>query len=234
MPPDAVAGRRGRARGRWDVIRTGARRAFPWLAWLYVAGLLVQVFLAGMAIFNDPATFHPRRLRAGRPRPHEPAPADRRLDRPIAVRQAVSRCADRLRVPDQPARGAGIVPCRGRLASGLRSRPVLARGPTRRPSEARLARIRHKSLVRSGGHTVDRPSTALESPADGGRRRARRSLKTSGFVSSSDAASSPTAVARDTGVMVVQGVRRGSLRSGETPQGVRFRRSRQGGRSESA
>ena len=40
-----------------DVIRAGARRIFPWLAWLYVASLLVQVFLAGLAIFNDPATF---------------------------------------------------------------------------------------------------------------------------------------------------------------------------------
>ena len=39
------------------MIRTGARRAFPWLAWLYVASLLIQVFLAGLAIFNDPATF---------------------------------------------------------------------------------------------------------------------------------------------------------------------------------
>jgi len=39
------------------VIRAGARRAFPWLVWLYVASLLVQVFLAGLAIFNDPATF---------------------------------------------------------------------------------------------------------------------------------------------------------------------------------
>jgi len=57
MPPGAAAGRRGRARRRWDVIRTGARRAFPWLAWLYVASLLIQVFLAGLAIFNDPATF---------------------------------------------------------------------------------------------------------------------------------------------------------------------------------
>jgi len=39
------------------VIRAGVRCAFPWFAWLYVASLLVQVFLVGMAIFNDPATF---------------------------------------------------------------------------------------------------------------------------------------------------------------------------------
>jgi cell division septal protein FtsQ len=39
------------------VIRTGARRAFPRLAWLYLASLLVQGFLVGMAIFNAPATF---------------------------------------------------------------------------------------------------------------------------------------------------------------------------------
>jgi hypothetical protein len=39
------------------VIRAWARRAFPWLAWLYVASLLIQVFLAGLAVFVDPATF---------------------------------------------------------------------------------------------------------------------------------------------------------------------------------
>jgi hypothetical protein len=39
------------------VIRAWARRAFAWLAWLYVASLLVQVFLAGLAVFSDPATF---------------------------------------------------------------------------------------------------------------------------------------------------------------------------------
>jgi hypothetical protein len=39
------------------VIRAWAGRAFPWLAWLYVASLLVQVFLAGLAVFGDPATF---------------------------------------------------------------------------------------------------------------------------------------------------------------------------------
>ena len=39
------------------MIRAWTRRAFPWLAWLYVASLLVQVFLAGLAVFSDPATF---------------------------------------------------------------------------------------------------------------------------------------------------------------------------------
>ena len=39
------------------MIRAWARRAFPWLAWLYVASLLIQVFLAGLAVFVDAATF---------------------------------------------------------------------------------------------------------------------------------------------------------------------------------
>ena len=39
------------------MIRAWARRAFPWLAWLYVASLLIQVFLAGLAVFVDSATF---------------------------------------------------------------------------------------------------------------------------------------------------------------------------------
>jgi hypothetical protein len=39
------------------VIRAWIRRAFPWLAWLYVAILLVQVFLAGLAVFVDPAMY---------------------------------------------------------------------------------------------------------------------------------------------------------------------------------
>src|SRR6476469_2977730 len=30
---------------------------FLWLAWLYVGSLLIQVFLAGLAVFVDPATF---------------------------------------------------------------------------------------------------------------------------------------------------------------------------------
>jgi hypothetical protein len=44
------------ARGRWDVIRALARIAFPRLARLYVGSLLIQVFLAGLAVFNDPAS----------------------------------------------------------------------------------------------------------------------------------------------------------------------------------
>jgi hypothetical protein len=39
------------------VIRASAGRIFPWLAWLYVVSLLIQVFLAGLAVFVDPATF---------------------------------------------------------------------------------------------------------------------------------------------------------------------------------
>ena len=39
------------------MVRAVARDVFPWLAWLYVASLLIQVFLAGLAVFNDPATF---------------------------------------------------------------------------------------------------------------------------------------------------------------------------------
>jgi putative tricarboxylic transport membrane protein len=39
------------------VIRSWAGRVFPWLAWLYVASLLIQVFLAGLGVFVDPATF---------------------------------------------------------------------------------------------------------------------------------------------------------------------------------
>ena len=34
------------------MIRTVARRLHPWLAWLFVAAVLVQVFLAGLAIFG--------------------------------------------------------------------------------------------------------------------------------------------------------------------------------------
>jgi len=40
------------------MVRAWARSAFPWLTWLYVASLVIQVFLAGLAVFNDPATFH--------------------------------------------------------------------------------------------------------------------------------------------------------------------------------
>jgi hypothetical protein len=39
------------------VLRTWLQRAFPWLAWLYVASLLVQVFLAGLAVFSDRTLF---------------------------------------------------------------------------------------------------------------------------------------------------------------------------------
>jgi hypothetical protein len=40
-----------------EVIRAWAARVFPLLAWVYVASLLIQVFLAGLAVFVDPATF---------------------------------------------------------------------------------------------------------------------------------------------------------------------------------
>ncbi len=34
------------------MIRTAAGRLHPWLAWLFVAAMLAQVFLAGLAIFG--------------------------------------------------------------------------------------------------------------------------------------------------------------------------------------
>ncbi|MBI2762277.1 MAG: hypothetical protein HYX54_00750 [Chloroflexi bacterium] len=34
------------------MIQAGARRLHTWLAWLFVAAVLVQVFLAGLAIFG--------------------------------------------------------------------------------------------------------------------------------------------------------------------------------------
>jgi len=34
------------------MIRGGARRLYPWLAWLFVVAVLVQAFLAGLAIFG--------------------------------------------------------------------------------------------------------------------------------------------------------------------------------------
>src|SRR4029079_13520105 len=40
------------------MVRAWTRSTFPWLTWLYVASLLIQVFLVGLAVFNDPATFH--------------------------------------------------------------------------------------------------------------------------------------------------------------------------------
>jgi hypothetical protein len=39
------------------VVRASIQRAFPWLALLYVAVLVIQVFLAGLAVFVDPAMF---------------------------------------------------------------------------------------------------------------------------------------------------------------------------------
>lgn len=39
------------------MIRSGARAAYPWVAWLFVACSVVQVFLAGLGVFEDPARF---------------------------------------------------------------------------------------------------------------------------------------------------------------------------------
>ena len=39
------------------MVRAAVGRAFPWLAWLYVAILIVQVFLAGLAVFSDATVF---------------------------------------------------------------------------------------------------------------------------------------------------------------------------------
>ncbi len=39
------------------MIRSGARRLHPWLAWLFVVAVLVQVFLAGLAIFGATSGF---------------------------------------------------------------------------------------------------------------------------------------------------------------------------------
>lgn len=36
-------------------VRRAARRAHPWLAWLFVVALLVEVFLAGLAVFGPSA-----------------------------------------------------------------------------------------------------------------------------------------------------------------------------------
>jgi Family of unknown function (DUF6220) len=38
-------------------MRSVARTVYPVLAWLFVAGLLVQVFLAGRGVFDNPALF---------------------------------------------------------------------------------------------------------------------------------------------------------------------------------
>lgn len=42
-----------------SLIRTVAGRLHPWLAWLFVAAVLVQVFLAGLAIFGATDGFAP-------------------------------------------------------------------------------------------------------------------------------------------------------------------------------
>src|SRR5262245_43552769 len=34
-----------------------SRRAYAVVAWLFVAGVVIQVFLAGLGVFDDPATF---------------------------------------------------------------------------------------------------------------------------------------------------------------------------------
>jgi hypothetical protein len=39
------------------MIQTGARWLHTWLAWLFVAAVFVQVFLAGLAIFDATADF---------------------------------------------------------------------------------------------------------------------------------------------------------------------------------
>jgi len=52
-----VAVGEGRSMEGRAVVRASIKRAFPWLAWLYVAVLVIQVFLAGLAVFVDPATF---------------------------------------------------------------------------------------------------------------------------------------------------------------------------------
>ena len=39
------------------MIRSSARQAYPFVAALFVAGVVVQVFLAGLGVFEDPRTF---------------------------------------------------------------------------------------------------------------------------------------------------------------------------------
>ena len=39
------------------MIRSGARRLHTWLAWLFVVAVVVQVFLAGLAIFGATSEF---------------------------------------------------------------------------------------------------------------------------------------------------------------------------------
>ena len=39
------------------MLRTRAAQAYPWVAWLLVAAAVVQVFLAGLGVFEDPSRF---------------------------------------------------------------------------------------------------------------------------------------------------------------------------------
>jgi hypothetical protein len=39
------------------MVRSFARAAQPWVAWLFVACVVVQVFLAGLGIFDSPTQF---------------------------------------------------------------------------------------------------------------------------------------------------------------------------------
>ena len=41
--------------GRW--MRSIARTVYVVVAWLFVAGLLIQVFLAGLGVFDSPTSF---------------------------------------------------------------------------------------------------------------------------------------------------------------------------------
>jgi Family of unknown function (DUF6220) len=43
------------------MVRSLARSAFPWLAWLFVGCLVVQVFLAGLGAFGSSDGFAPHR-----------------------------------------------------------------------------------------------------------------------------------------------------------------------------
>ncbi len=43
------------------MVRSFARAAFPWLAWLFVACLVVQVFLGGLGAFGSADGFAPHR-----------------------------------------------------------------------------------------------------------------------------------------------------------------------------
>jgi hypothetical protein len=39
------------------MVRSFARAAQPWVAWLFVACVVVQVFLAGLGVFDNPTQF---------------------------------------------------------------------------------------------------------------------------------------------------------------------------------